>query len=156
MTLKETYFSLGTNLGDRERNISVALDMLSAAFGAAPVAVSRLIETEPGGFESENRFLNCAARFDLSLAPPDILKVCKDVESEMGRPIHEPEYAIDGRRLYRSRIIDIDILLCGSESFSSERLQIPHPQMHLRDFVMIPLSEIVSDEAKRAFPSLFE
>ena len=143
--MAEVYFSIGTNSGDRQRNIADALERLSECFGSPYVSLSDIIETEPWGFSSEEKFLNCAVRYDLQSAPEDILSVCKKIEADMGRKLSAPEYDSEGRRVYKSRIIDIDILLYGETRIDLPHLKIPHPQMKEREFVMLPLSEIISD-----------
>ena len=159
----EVYLGLGTNIGDRKANLDEALDRLDTLLGCHYSALSGFVETEPWGFFSDGKFLNAAVRYDLSVPrgtcmnafAHEILRKCKAVEAEMGRT-GKPEYDSEGKRIYRSRVIDIDILLLGDFRIDDNDLKIPHPFMRERDFVMIPLSEIVSDEAKRAFPSLFE
>lgn len=142
------YFSLGSNLGDRRRNILEAVRLMGERFSEMegverrPVAMSSLIETEPWGFESEDKFLNAAVRFDLASSPHDILKAVKIIERQLGRETNSPLYGTDGRRIYTSRPIDIDILLYGDEKIETPDLIIPHPRMHERDFVLIPLREI--------------
>lgn len=153
---------LGTNLGDRKRNISEAIERLDRAFGCHYAALSSIRETEPWGFESQDSFLNCAVRYDLS-EPTDmsqtdfalgILKICKDIESAMGRS-GNPEYDSSGKRIYRSRIIDIDILLFGNAGISLPRLEIPHPRLWERDFALLPLSEIISDPLRSHYSEYF-
>ncbi len=144
------YLGLGSNLGDRRRNILEAVEKLDGFFGTGHSAMSSLMETEPWGFESEDWFLNAAVRFDADIPCGTDMRVfchslldrCKAIEAEMGRT-GSPEYGPDGRRIYRSRTIDIDILTVGDVRISDERLTIPHPLMHERDFVMVPLSEIM-------------
>ncbi len=152
----EVYLGLGTNLGDREANISEALKRLGDAFGCDSLALSGFYETEPWGFESEDKFLNAAVRYDLAMSPEEILGICKSIERKMGRPDGKPEYGPDGKRIYSSRIVDIDILLYGTETIDLPDLKIPHPLMSVREFVMKPLSEIISDNMRAAFPALFE
>ena len=148
----EVYLGLGTNLGERQRNLWEAIERLDEAFGCRYSAVSDFIETEPWGFYSQNRFLNAAVRYVLSvpagISESDfsrgILKTCKSIEMAMGRS-ESPEYDAAGKRVYHSRIIDIDILLIGDWTVDEPDLKIPHPLMSERDFVMRPLSEILSD-----------
>jgi 2-amino-4-hydroxy-6-hydroxymethyldihydropteridine diphosphokinase len=97
------------------------------------------METEPWGFESENRFLNCVAAFTTDKDPVELLDTTEEIERRLGRT----QKSSDG--VYHDRIIDIDILLYGSETISTERLTIPHPLMHKRDFVLEPLTEIAPD-----------
>ena len=145
----ELYLSLGSNQGNRAENIEKALSLLNVELKTPFKAVSSLIETEPWGFESEERFLNAAVLYELILPKgynPEaeglmILEICKDIEKRLGR-IGEPEYDMEGRRIYRSRPIDIDILLFGDNIIDCPELTVPHKLMYERDFVMIPLREI--------------
>lgn len=143
------YFSLGSNLGDRRKNILEAVSLMGERFSEMegterqPVALSSLIETEPWGFESDDKFLNAAVRFDLTSSPHRILEAVKGIERHLGRETLPPVYDSSGHRIYSSRIIDIDILLCGDMKIDTPELTIPHPRMHERDFVLIPLREII-------------
>ena len=112
-------------------------------------AVSSLIETEPWGFDADEKFLNAAVLYELNLRKgynPEaeglmILETCKDIERRLGR-IGQPQYDENGERIYTSRPIDIDILLFGDHKIDCEELTVPHKLMYERDFVMIPLHEI--------------
>ena len=145
----ELYLSLGSNQGNRAENIEKALSLLNVELKTPFKAVSSLIETEPWGFESEERFLNAAVLYELIFPKgynPEaeglmILEICKDIEKRLGR-IGEPEYDMEGRRIYRSRPIDIDILLFGDNRIDCPELTVPHKLMYERDFVMKPLKEI--------------
>ena len=145
----DLYLSLGSNQGDRMKNIEDALSCLNIEFKAQYKAVSSIIETEPWGFDSEEKFLNAAVHYELRMKEgynPEvealmILESCKKVERMLGRT-GEPEYDGEGRRIYRSRPIDVDILLFGDHRIDCEELTIPHKLMYERDFVMIPLKEI--------------
>lgn len=143
------YLSLGSNQGDRRRNLEDALSCLNIDLKTPYKAVSSFIETEPWGFESDEKFLNAVALYELDL-PENynaeaeglmILEICKDIERRMGRT-GSPEYDEKGERIYRSRPIDIDILLLGDDRIDCEELTVPHKHMYERDFVMIPLKEI--------------
>lgn len=137
MTDKHTvYFSLGTNLGDKERNIQEALRMMEEQVGCL-VRQSALHVTEPWGFHSDNSFINACACYETTLSPLQILTVTQDIERKMGRTSKSSE----GQ--YHDRIIDIDILLYDDISLHNDELTIPHPLMQERDFVMKPLSEIL-------------
>lgn len=144
------YLGLGSNLGDRSQNLIDAVRRLDGALGVHHDALSGFVETEPWGFESDDLFLNAAVRYSLSVPrgtdmnslAHEILRKCKTVESEMGRT-GKPEYDAEGKRIYSSRIIDIDILLLGDISLNTPDLVIPHPLMQERDFVMIPLRQIL-------------
>ena len=117
--------------------------------GTPYTAVSSLLETEPWGFESEDKFLNAAVRYQLRLRKgynPEaeglmILEICKDIERRLGRT-GKPQYDERGERIYTDRPIDIDILLFGDNKIDCEELTVPHKLMYERDFVMIPLNEI--------------
>lgn len=152
----DVYLGLGSNEGDREANIRLALSMLDDVDGVSVVKVSDLIETEPWGFNADVKFLNCAAEVFVNeqVTPLSFLKECKRIEKSMGRD-EVVEFDTDGKRVYHSRPIDIDILLYGKQYIDNEVLTIPHPLMSERDFVMIPLRQIVSEEEKEAFPEVF-
>lgn len=158
----ELYLSLGSNQGDRRRNIETAVSMLNVELGTPFKAVSRFIETDPWGFESDEKFINAAVVYELSL-PQDynaeaegllILDICKGIEARMGRT-EKPQYDAEGRRIYTSRPIDIDILLLGDSTIDCEELTVPHKLMGQRDFVMVPLREIASEGIKNRFEELF-
>ena len=134
------YFSLGTNLGDRQARIEEALRRLDAAIGRPYEALSSIIETPSWGFEGPD-FLNCVVRYRTARQPHTLLRICKRIERAMGRR-DAPEYDAEGRRIYHDRPIDIDILLYGDERIDTPDLQVPHPLMQQRDFVMRPLREI--------------
>lgn len=135
MNTKRVYLGLGTNTGNKNENLARAIELLSLALGS-PVALSSIIESEPWGFESENRFLNCVAAFDTTLNPTLLLDTTEEIERTLGRT----RKSLNGQ--YSDRIIDIDILFYGNEIIESERLTIPHPLLHKRDFVLLPLQEI--------------
>ena len=126
------FLSLGTNKGNRERNIRRALCLLNIALGKRWKAVSDIINTKAAGFDGPD-FLNCVAAYDLRLAPDALLRRCKRIERLMGRR-DAPEYAPDGSRIYHDRVIDIDILLYGDERIDTPLLKIPHPQLENRPF----------------------
>lgn len=126
-------FALGTNLGNRENNIKVALNMLDIALKSHYEAISPVMETEAIGFEGP-AFLNCVVRYRTAKSPKSLLSICKHIEKQMGRD-DEPEYAEDGTRIYHDRIIDIDILLYGNSRIDTPELTIPHPQVESRPYI---------------------
>ena len=126
------FLSLGTNKGNRERNIRRALCLLNIALGKRYKAVSDIVNTKAAGFDGPD-FLNCVAAYDLRLSPGALLRRCKRIERLMGRR-DSPEYAPDGSRIYQDRIIDIDILLYGDLKVDEPGLKIPHPQLEARPF----------------------
>jgi 2-amino-4-hydroxy-6-hydroxymethyldihydropteridine diphosphokinase len=136
-------------MGDRMQNLEHALSMLNIELGVQYKALSSIIETEPWGFSSDNRFLNAAVHYELKLREgynPEaeglaILEICKDIERRLGRT-GSPQYDEKGERIYTSRPIDIDILLLGDNKIDCDELTVPHKLMYERDFVMVPLKEI--------------
>ena len=145
----ELYLSLGSNQGDRRLNIEHAVSMLNIELKKPYKVISSLLETEPWGFDSEDKFLNAAVLYELELpkgynAEAEalmILEICKDIERRLGRT-GRPQYDENGGRIYTSRPIDIDILLFGDNKIDCPELTVPHRLMYERDFVMIPLNEI--------------
>ena len=132
------YLGLGTNIGNRNENLTRAIEALSLALGPYKT-LSTFIETTPWGFESENGFLNCTVAYKTELTPLELLDITEGIERKLGRTTKSTGGA------YHDRIIDIDILLFGNETVATERLTIPHPLMHLRDFVLEPLAQIAPD-----------
>ena len=145
----DVYLSLGSNMGDRAANIENAVSLLNIELKTPYKAISSFLETEPWGFESDEKFLNAAVHYQLQLKKgysPEaealmILEICKDIERRLGRT-GNPQYDENGQRIYTSRPIDIDILLLGDYNIDCEELTVPHKLMWERDFVMIPLNEI--------------
>ncbi len=130
------YLSLGSNLGDRHATMRRAIDMLNAETGTVDRQSSPL-ETEPWGFESPNKFLNMCVRLLTTLTPEQLLLKTQDIEKRLGRTVK----SVDGQ--YHDRPIDIDMLMYDDVNISTPTLTLPHPHMHERDFVMIPLREIL-------------
>jgi 2-amino-4-hydroxy-6-hydroxymethyldihydropteridine diphosphokinase len=127
----KVYLSLGSNVGDRAAHISDALDRLQAV--GTVTAVSSLYETAPVEFTQQAWFVNAVAELETSLDPERLMSLLLDVERAMGRERTQPK---------GPRIIDIDILLYDDREFHSATVDIPHPAMHQRRFVLIPLAEI--------------
>lgn len=133
------YLSIGTNLGDKEANLHRAINEIERRIG--PVrAQSAFITTEPWGFESRNNFLNAAVCIDTEMSPLELLHATQQIERDLGRTTKS------AAGTYSDRIIDIDILLYGREHIETPELTIPHPLMQERDFVMIPLNQILPEE----------
>ena len=128
------YLALGTNIGNKRRNMITAAALLAERVGDV-LALSGFYETEPWGFQSENTFLNAALQLDTSLSPLELLKATQEIEIEMGR-------TQKSNGAYHDRIIDIDILLYDNLVLQTPELTLPHPLMHERLFVMEPLAEI--------------
>lgn len=136
------YLSLGTNLGDKEKNLLSAISEIERRIG--PIrAQSAFLATEPWGFESKNNFLNAAVRVETELSPLALLRETQQIERDMGRTQKSTTTPHTSTAIYHDRIIDIDILLYDDLHISTPRLTIPHPHMYERDFVLIPLKEIL-------------
>jgi 2-amino-4-hydroxy-6-hydroxymethyldihydropteridine diphosphokinase len=125
------YLGLGSNLGNRARNIYHALRLLGS--GVRLGKISSLYDTEPVGLVDQPHFLNLVCCGETDLSPEALLDLAKTIEREMGR---EP-----GVR-FGPRVIDVDILLFDDLILSTPQLEIPHPRLHKRAFVLIPLSEV--------------
>lgn len=128
------YLGLGTNVGNKRRNMITAAALLAERVGDI-LALSGFYETEPWGFESENFFLNAAVKLKTSFSPLEVLQITQQIEKELGR-------TEKSNGVYHDRIIDIDILLYEDEVLQIPKLTLPHPLMHERKFVMDPLAEI--------------
>ena len=127
------YIGIGSNLGNREKNLEISLGLIREKAGAI-ITESEVIESEPWGFEADTHFLNMVARLVTDLNPRALLASLMEIETEMGRK--------RSSKGYQSRIIDLDILLYDDLVIETGDLIIPHPQLHRRLFVLEPLSEI--------------
>jgi len=132
------YLSLGTNLGDRQKNLSSALDLIAQKVGTV-LSVSDIMETEPWGFESSNRFLNMAVKVETHMQPLEALHATQEIERRLGRT----GKSVNGQ--YHDRLIDIDILMYDDIVMSTPELTLPHPRMRQRQFVMEPLAQIAPE-----------
>ena len=130
------YLSLGTNLGNRKRNIREAIDKIGEQIGVVK-RQSALYETKPWGYSSPNDFINACVLVLTTMAPRQVLEAAQRIEREMGRTLK----SVDGE--YHDRIIDIDILMIDDLVINEPDLHVPHPLMEERDFVMTPLKEIL-------------
>lgn len=137
------YFSLGTNLGDKEQNLLAAVQKIEERIGKV-ISLSAFYATAPWGFTSENTFLNAALCVETSFPPLDIFEITQGIERELGRT-HKSAGGV-----YSDRLIDIDLLLAFRDDgtpvlLDTPELKLPHPLMHERDFAMRPLAEIAPD-----------
>ena len=134
-----TAIALGSNLGDRLANLRAARQAIVDLSGVTePILASAIYETEPIGCEpGAGRFFNAVFEFEYDGDPVELLKKLSGIEESLGR-------ARDHRRNV-SRKIDIDLLYCGERQVESEQLQLPHPRLHLRRFVLQPLADIRPD-----------
>lgn len=141
MTKHQLYLGLGSNLGDRERNLRETIRLLGERVGEV-TRQSSFIETEPWGFQSDNRFLNAAVLCLTDKTPREVLQLTQQIERDMGRckvtdvKCHSRQYA--------DRTVDIDILLYDDLTIDEPDLKVPHPLMYERDFVMLPLKQITN------------
>ena len=131
------YLALGSNIGDRRNALSEAIRRIDERVGRVD-KVSSFMETEPWGFKSEFKFLNAVLSVQSMLSPIEILHITQNIEKEMGRE----KKSLGG--IYHDRIIDIDLLMYDSLQLDTPELTLPHPHMKEREFVMIPLMEILS------------
>ncbi len=125
------YVGLGSNLGDRERLIRDAADLIGAG------RLSAVIETEPWGLEDQPRFLNAVAEVETRLEPLPFLTFLLDVERRLGRERIGPRFG--------PRTIDLDLLLFGGLTVDEPGVVVPHPRLHERRFVLEPLAELAPD-----------
>ncbi len=132
------YLSLGTNLGDKEQNLRMAVQQIEERMGRM-ISLSAFYITEPWGFESTNSFLNAAVAIETVLLPMEILDLTQDIERQLGRLVKS------ANGVYSDRLIDIDLLLYDDVCLVDNRLTLPHPLMAKRRFVMEPLAEIAPD-----------
>lgn len=133
--INRAYLSLGSNLGEKSANLNKAIELLKERAGEV-LAVSSFYETAPDGFISENSFVNIALSLDTKLDVYVLLDVCEEIEKELGRTTKSVNLN------YSDRVIDIDILYFNNMQLATERLTLPHPRMHKRQFVLEPLAEI--------------
>ena len=130
----EVYLGLGSNMGDRQGNLSKALDLLSQKLQMG--RVSSVYDTEPMGNVEQPRFLNLVCQVYTGLAPTALLALAKGIESKLGRVHSKPN---------APRPIDIDILFYGDKVIETPELVIPHPRVMERAFVLVPLAEIAPE-----------
>jgi len=134
--MKTAYLGLGTNLGDRRAQLAAALRALAADPAISIVRGSSVYESKPVGVLAQPDFLNMVVQIQTAHQPPALLSVCLDIEAGLGR---------ERRERWGPRLIDLDVLLYDGQSWQDERLVLPHPRMHERSFVLVPLAEIAPD-----------
>ena len=132
----KAYIGLGTNMGDREKNIRDAVTALGLVPGVSVTKMSGIHETEPVGYTHQDNFFNACVEVDTTLTPNALLGVCLGIEAGMGRI-----------RQFKNgpRIIDLDLLMYDDVEMNTKELILPHPRMFEREFVMIPLGEIADE-----------
>ena len=145
------YLGLGTNLGERRKNLERAAELLFRSplrplnpgqlgpkAHLQPIRSSSVYETAPWGYANQPDFLNCVLEVETSLTPDQLLDITQEVEREMGR---------EWSARYGPRVIDVDILFHGASIVEQANLQIPHPRLHQRAFVLVPLAELAPELA---------
>jgi len=141
--MQELIIGLGSNLGNRRENIEKAIVLIGEKIGSV-TAISTFVETEPWGFESENKFLNCAIIVEdepytssLSNRASAIIEILQSIESGFGRV---------RTGVYTDRAIDLDILFYGDSVIHGAGLVVPHPRLHERDFILVSLMELCPEK----------
>lgn len=132
----DVFIGLGSNIGDRKKNILEAIRLLDNPPEITVEKKSSLYSTDPIGYVGQDWFLNSVVEIITRLSPKDLLSRCQSIEDQMGRVRTMP---------WGPRIIDLDILLYGGEIIEDDELIIPHPHLHKRGFVLVPLAEIAPD-----------
>lgn len=130
------YLALGANLGDRLGNLQRAVDALGARPGIRVKRSSRVYETEPAGGPDQPEYLNAVVEVETDLPALGLLEACLAVEADLGRVRSER---------WGPRPIDVDVLTYGTETIEGPDLVVPHPRMHERGFVLVPLAELDAD-----------
>ncbi|MGI8317304.1 2-amino-4-hydroxy-6-hydroxymethyldihydropteridine diphosphokinase [Halobacillus mangrovi] len=134
--MNTAYIALGSNIAEREDFLKSAIEMLEEHSEIQVTEKSSVYETAPVGYTDQSDFLNMVVKVTTSLQPLQMLDHCQSIEAELGR-----------ERIVKwgPRTIDLDILLYNHENMKAERLMIPHPHMHERAFVMVPLAELAPE-----------
>lgn len=133
---QEAWIGMGSNEGDRFGYLQAAIDALLSHPGIQPIAVSRVVETAPWGFDSPDLFLNAVLGIRWTGNASGLLTFLLATETQLGRIRSKTER-------YSSRTIDLDLLLFGKEVINSDQLVVPHPYLHERRFVLEPLNELI-------------
>jgi 2-amino-4-hydroxy-6-hydroxymethyldihydropteridine diphosphokinase len=133
----EAYIALGANLGEREHTLYEAITALDEHPGIRVLRCSSLYETEPVGYLDQPSFLNMTVAVSITLAPEELLVYMLEVESRLGRVRHIPN---------GPRTIDLDLLWMGAAQLATPDLELPHPRMLERAFVLVPLADIVPNQ----------
>ncbi len=128
--------SLGSNLGDKKKHIENAVALIEQRIGEIEL-VSSYYESEPWGFDSLNQFVNICLTCTTVLTPFELLEKLKKIEQDLGRT--------KTKASYEDRLIDLDIIFFNNEDLYSQDLTVPHPHYKTREFVMIPLMEIIKE-----------
>ena len=132
----KAFIGIGSNIGDKIENCLIAIDMIDKIKGCSVIKRSSFYKTEPVGFKDQNWFVNCVILIDTIFSPHSLLKKLQKIENVMGRK----------RKIkWGPRIIDLDILLFDSLIIKDKKLAVPHPLMHKRRFVLVPMNQLAPD-----------
>ncbi|MBW1782595.1 MAG: 2-amino-4-hydroxy-6-hydroxymethyldihydropteridine diphosphokinase [Deltaproteobacteria bacterium] len=134
--MKTVYIGIGSNVGDKLNNCRKAIDMINNKENITVKGKSHFYWTEPIGVTSQDWYVNGAIRIETALRPLDLLRTVLSIESEMGRV---------RRRKWEPRVIDLDILLYEDKVIQGNDLTVPHPLMHTRKFVLMPMAQLSPD-----------
>lgn len=135
--MASAYIGLGSNIGDREKHLENAIEKLREVDGVDVTQVSSIYETDPVGFIDQDDFLNAVVEVDTALTPQDLLGATKRIEIELKRVKKDH---------WGPRIIDLDILLYDDATLAEPHLNLPHPEVKNRAFVLVPLVEIAPEK----------
>jgi len=133
---KAAYIGVGSNLGDKLKNCLAAIDLVGRIPGCNVEKISRFYRTEPVGVEGQDWYVNVVISLCTEIRARDLLENLSAIEGGLGRV---------GKGKWESRTIDLDILLFGKDVVNEKHLTIPHPRMHLRRFVLVPMAELEPD-----------
>ncbi|HLB62975.1 MAG TPA: 2-amino-4-hydroxy-6-hydroxymethyldihydropteridine diphosphokinase [Actinomycetota bacterium] len=134
--MARAFLGLGSNVGDRLTNLQRAVDLLAGRVDIDIRRSSRVYETDPVGGSAQPDYLNAVVEVETTLSPRELLEACLEVEVELGRTREER---------WGPRTIDVDVLTYDGDRVDEPDLTIPHPRMHERAFVLVPLLELVVD-----------
>ncbi len=129
------YLNIGSNIGDRRDNLYRAVVAIEA--GATTCAMSSIVESEPWGYKSENRFLNIGVSIESTMTPHGMLRHLQAIERRLGSASHRDEHGN-----YADRLVDIDIVAIEDKVINTPTLQVPHPHLAERDFFLRPMAEL--------------
>ncbi len=135
--MNAVYLCLGGNMGDRKANMGLAIAKINE-FAGKVILTSSVYETEPWGVADQQAYLNCCIVIETELSAGHLIILLLNIEKQLGR-------TRDLWQTYEPRTIDIDILFFNNDVITEEHLMVPHPRLHLRRFVLIPLNEIASN-----------
>ena len=130
------YIGIGSNLGEKHKNCLRAIEMIEQIPGCKPIKQSDLYLTKPVGVEDQDWYVNGVMTLKTDLPPQDLLNHLMSIEEKMGRV---------RRERWESRIIDLDILFFGQQIINEKNLTVPHPRLHFRRFVLVPMTQIAPD-----------